>query len=183
MGQMVSNIYSKLFASKKARVVMLGLDCAGKTSLMIRLKLGQHEIGPINTVPTIGFNVEQVKLGGVRFELFDIGGGDKIREIWYHYYRDASAVVFILDSTDQNRLPDIAALIKKNLQYPEMKTMTVMILCNKQDLPEALPKETIEERAQLRTAMGELNKYAIFQVSALTGAGLTDAFQWLAKSI
>ena len=72
----------KIFGSKEMRLLMLGLDAAGKTTILYKLKLGQD----VTTIPTVGFNVETVTYKNVKFNVWDVGGQDKIRPLWRHYY-------------------------------------------------------------------------------------------------
>jgi ADP-ribosylation factor protein 6 len=72
----------KIFGSKEMRLLMLGLDAAGKTTILYKLKLNQD----VTTIPTVGFNVETVTYKNVKFNVWDVGGQDKIRPLWRHYF-------------------------------------------------------------------------------------------------
>lgn len=82
MGAQFSKVLSKYFGSKEMRLLMLGLDAAGKTTILYKLKLGQD----VTTIPTVGFNVETVTYKKVKFNVWDVGGQDKIRPLWRHYF-------------------------------------------------------------------------------------------------
>ena len=82
MGNAFSGFLGKLLGSREVRILMLGLDAAGKTTILYKLKLPQ----PVTTIPTVGFNVETVTMGAVKFNIWDVGGQDKIRPLWRHYY-------------------------------------------------------------------------------------------------
>lgn len=82
MGGQLSKVMSKIFGSKEMRLLMLGLDAAGKTTILYKLKLGQD----VTTIPTVGFNVETVTYKNVKFNVWDVGGQDKIRPLWRHYF-------------------------------------------------------------------------------------------------
>jgi hypothetical protein len=82
MGGQLSKMMSKIFGSKEMRLLMLGLDAAGKTTILYKLKLGQD----VTTIPTVGFNVETVTYKNVKFNVWDVGGQDKIRPLWRHYF-------------------------------------------------------------------------------------------------
>ena len=83
-----------------ARLCMVGLDAAGKTTILYKLKLGEV----VTTIPTIGFNVEAIEYGNLTLTVWDIGGQDKIRPLWRHYYSDTQGVIFVVDSNDRDRL-------------------------------------------------------------------------------
>ena len=79
----IQSVFNSLFKLKRdVRILMVGLDAAGKTTILYKLKLGEN----INTIPTIGFNVEQVVYKNISFTMWDVGGQDKIRALWRHYY-------------------------------------------------------------------------------------------------
>ena len=82
MGGQISKMMGKIFGSKEMRLLMLGLDAAGKTTILYKLKLGQD----VTTIPTVGFNVETVTYKNVKFNVWDVGGQDKIRPLWRHYF-------------------------------------------------------------------------------------------------
>lgn len=77
---------------------MLGLDAAGKTTILYKLKLNQS----VTTIPTVGFNVETVTYKNVKFNVWDVGGQDKIRPLWRHYYTGTQGLVFVVDSQVTN---------------------------------------------------------------------------------
>lgn len=85
MGGQLSKMMGKIFGSKEMRLLMLGLDAAGKTTILYKLKLGQD----VTTIPTVGFNVESVTYKNVKFNVWDVGGQDKIRPLWRHYFSGA----------------------------------------------------------------------------------------------
>ena len=82
---------------REMRILMLGLDNSGKTSILYRLKLGQ----PKRTVPTIGFNVETLEYKNIAFTVWDVGGQEKLRALWHHYFASAQALIFVVDSSDR----------------------------------------------------------------------------------
>merc|ERR1719402_1028876 len=79
---------------------MVGLDAAGKTTILYKLKLGEI----VTTIPTIGFNVETVEYKNISFTCWDVGGRDKIRPLWRHYYQNTDALIFVVDSNDRGRI-------------------------------------------------------------------------------
>ena len=79
----MGNWLGKFLKMKKdMRILMVGLDAAGKTTILYKLKLGEV----VTTIPTIGFNVETVEYKNISFTVWDVGGQDKIRNLWRHYY-------------------------------------------------------------------------------------------------
>jgi small GTP-binding protein len=79
---------------------MISLDAAGKTTILYQLKLGEV----VTTIPTIGFNVETVQVKGIDLTIWDVGGCDKIRPLWRHYFQNTQAIIFVIDSNDTDRM-------------------------------------------------------------------------------
>merc|ERR1712134_23258 len=102
MGLTVSNLLNRLFAKKQMRILMVGLDAAGKTTILYKLKLGEI----VTTIPTIGFNVETVEYKNICFTVWDVGGQDKIRPLWRHYFQNTQGLIFVVDSNDRERITE-----------------------------------------------------------------------------
>merc|ERR1712060_298127 len=94
------SLFKGLFSKQDMRVLMVGLDCAGKTTILYKLKLGEV----VTTIPTIGFNVESVEFQNINFTVWDVGGQDKIRPLWRHYYQNTQGLIFVVDSNDKERI-------------------------------------------------------------------------------
>merc|ERR1711959_453887 len=92
--------FDKWFGKKEMRILMLGLDAAGKTTILYKLKLGEV----VASVPTIGFNMESVEYKKTKLSVWDIGGQHKIRALWRHYYENTDALIYVVDSSDTERI-------------------------------------------------------------------------------
>ena len=114
MGQGLQAMLLELVGRRvEKRVVLLGLDNAGKTTCVYRLLLGRK----VDTVPTIGFNSEEVRHGRCNFVMWDIGGQAKIRKLWRHYVESADALVFVVDAQDRARLREARAAFKRCVRW------------------------------------------------------------------
>ncbi|TMW46640.1 hypothetical protein DOY81_008280 [Sarcophaga bullata] len=127
-------------------VVMLGLDSAGKTTALYRLKFNQY----LNTVPTIGFNCEKVqgmvgKAKGVQFLVWDVGGQEKLRPLWRSYTRCTDGILFVVDSVDVERMEEAKMELMRTAKCPDNQGVPVLILANKQDLPGAREPKELEK--------------------------------------
>ncbi|CAF1204218.1 unnamed protein product [Didymodactylos carnosus] len=110
---------------------MLGLDAAGKTTILYKIKLDEN----LQTIPTIGFNVETVEpCRGVSFTVWDVGGQDKIRQLWKHYYQGAEGLVYVVDSNDRERIEESKSELHEILRSPDMSHVPIVVIANKQDL-------------------------------------------------
>jgi small GTP-binding protein len=90
-------------------VCAVGLDAAGKTTILYKLKLGEI----VTTIPTIGFNVETVEYKNINFTVWDVGGQDKIRPLWRHYFLNTQGLIFVVDSNDRERVQEAREELNK----------------------------------------------------------------------
>jgi len=167
---------SKLFGSKQIRILMLGLDAAGKTTILYKLKLGDY----VQTIPTIGFNVETIKYKNVRFDCWDAGGQEKFRRLWHHYCQNSQALIFVVDSSDEERLGEAKEELHRIIKEDALQNVVVLIFANKQDLPGSMKKEEIQNRLNLEALT---KKWHIEPTIATTGAGLYEGLDWLVANI
>ncbi len=173
MGALFAKLFDKV---KESKVLMLGLDAAGKTTVLYKLRLGEV----INTIPTIGFNVETVRYKKIAFDVWDVGGQDKIRALWRHYYEGADALIFVVDANDRSRIKQARDELHKMLAVDELRDVKVLVMANKQDLPRALPAEQLAEGLGL----GKLSQEWYIQgCSAVYGDGLFEGLDWLSQAL
>jgi ADP-ribosylation factor protein 1 len=125
------SFFTKLFDSfgkKEMRILMVGLDAAGKTTILYKLKLGEV----VTTIPTIGFNVETVEYKNISFTVWDVGGQDKIRPLWRHYYQNTQGLIFVVDSNDRDRVDAAHEELHKMLNEDELREAIVLVFANTQ---------------------------------------------------
>lgn len=159
---------------------MVGLDAAGKTTILFKLKLGDV----VTTIPTVGFNVETVDYKNISFTVWDVGGQDKIRPLWRHYYQNTQAVIFVVDSNDRERIDDSRDYensareeLSRMLAEPELDNAALLVFANKQDLPGAMKVQEVTERLGLNKIRNR--QWFIQGSSAPSGAGLFEGLDWL----
>jgi len=156
---------------------MVGLDAAGKTTILYKLKLGEI----VTTIPTIGFNVETVEYKNISFTVWDVGGQDKIRPLWRHYFTNTQGLIFVVDSNDKERIVEAAAELKKMVGEDELKDSAVLVFANKQDLPNALSVSALTEQLGLNELKGR--KWYIQSTVATSGTGLYEGLDWLSQTL
>lgn len=144
---------------------MLGLDAAGKTTLLYKLARGR-EIE--TTIPTIGFNVETLNLKQSDCTCWDVGGCDKIRPLWRHYLEKTELLVFVIDANDRDR---IESAREEFSYFVRDFPLPVLVLSNKQDLPRKMPLEEVIEKLQLRSLPKHI-RWEILPICAQGGEGL-----------
>ncbi|XP_061181637.1 uncharacterized protein LOC133190170 [Saccostrea echinata] len=174
----LTTLFESFSSGSPARIVMLGLDAAGKTTILYKIKLNEN----VCTIPTIGFNVETVSpVKGVSFTVWDIGGQDKIRPLWKYYFQNTEGLVYVVDSNDRERIAESREELFGILQYDEMRGVPVMIIANKQDLPNALNTSQVAEMMCLHKITSR--KWFIQSACATTGEGIYEAMQELSTMV
>ncbi|XP_061666700.1 ADP-ribosylation factor-like protein 4D [Syngnathoides biaculeatus] len=160
-------------------VVVIGLDSAGKTSLLYRLKLKEF----VETIPTKGFNAEKVKVpvGGSRvvtFHVWDVGGQEKLRPLWKSYTRRTDGLVFVVDAAEADRMEEAKVELHKISRSSENQGVPVLILANKQDLDTALPAGQVEKLLGVQElSAGTLHH--VHSCSAVDGRGVQQGLEKL----
>jgi len=179
MGSSFNKFASYFSKRDKTHVVLFGLDAAGKTTILYVLKLGKV----VTTIPTIGFAVETITSGNLNITAFDVGGRDKILSLWRHYYKNTSAIVFVLDSNDRERLDDASEQLHQIANEEELKNLPILIFANKQDLPNALTLDEIKEKLNLSKLDQMKTKWYLQPATATKNEGLHEGFQWLENTL
>lgn len=184
MGKVLSKLFDRIIGRKDSRILMLGLDAAGKTTILYKFKLGEV----VSTIPTIGFNVETVKYKNIEFNMWDIGGQERIRPLWRHYYQNTDALIFVIDSSDKDRLCDdnkyqynVKYELSKLLEDDLLRDASLLIYANKQDMPNALPIKSIVELLELNKLRNR--EWFVQGTNAISGEGLYEGLDWLTKAL
>jgi len=159
------------------RILMVGLDAAGKTTILYKLKLGEI----VTTIPTIGFNVETVEYKNISFTVWDVGGQDKIRPLWRHYFQNTQGLIFVVDSNDRERFNEASEELKRMLSEDELKDAVVLVFANKQDLPNAANASVLSE--QLGLTQMQRREWFIQATCATSGDGLYEGLDWLSNKL
>lgn len=175
MGLTISSLFQNLFGKKNVRILMVGLDAAGKTTILYKLKLGEV----VTTIPTIGFNVESVEYRNLNFTVWDVGGQDKIRPLWRHYFQNTQGLIFVVDSNDRERIGEAAEELQKMLSEEDLANAAVLVFANKQDLPNAMPTTEVTDKLRLHNLRNR--EWFIQSSCATTGEGLYEGMDWLSK--
>eukprot|EP00803_Ostreobium_quekettii_P011219 evm.model.scf_1791.4 EVM.evm.TU.scf_1791.4 scf_1791:24638-26871(+) len=176
MGVWVSRMMS-LFGDREARILVLGLDNAGKTTILYRLQLGEV----VSTIPTIGFNVETVTYKNIKFQVWDLGGQTSIRPYWRCYYPNTQAIIYVVDSCDVDRISLSREEFHAILEEEELKDAMILVYANKQDLPGALDDAAVAEGLGLHQIKNR--DWSIFKTSAIKGVGLFEGLDWLTNML
>ncbi|XP_074520591.1 ADP-ribosylation factor-like protein 11 [Halichoeres trimaculatus] len=164
--------------SSSPQVILMGLDSAGKSTLLARLLTGQE----METSPTIGFNVGTLDLDKkTSLTVWDVGGQRSMRPNWRYYLDECKALVFVVDSSDRARMPEAQKALKKILSDEKLRGIPLMVLANKKDLPGSMTIREISNQLDLQAQTERM--WEVQACSALKGLGLQQAFLSVHKMI
>lgn len=176
MGGLLS-YFRNLLGSREMRILILGLDGAGKTTILYRLQVGEV----VTTIPTIGFNVEQVTYKNLKFQVWDLGGQTSIRPYWRCYFSNTDAIIYVVDSADRDRIGISKQELVSMLEEEELKKAILMVLANKQDIEGSMCVAEVHQALGLDALKNRT--FQIFKTSATKGEGLDDAMDWLSNAL
>jgi small GTP-binding protein len=175
MGGLLSGLWKFAFGNPQRRykIVIIGLDNAGKTTALYRLLDGVV----VNTQPTVGSNVETIERKNVRLQCWDLAGQTSFRKGWSTFFNETDAILFIVDSSDRKRIGEARNELFRVLADESTKNCSILVLGNKQDLPGCLTLTEMIEALQLTDIKDR--EWSILPSCSLTGQGLDEAVDWL----
>jgi len=162
---------------KEVRILMLGLDNAGKTTILKKF-IGE-DINKIS--PTLGFNIKTIEHRGFKMNIWDVGGQKSLRSYWRNYFESTDGLIWVVDSTDKRRLKDCVQELHQLLVEERLAGATLLVFANKQDLPGALSSEEIKEVLDLDNI--KTHHWSILPCSAVTGKNLLQGINWILDDI
>ncbi|XP_043264777.1 ADP-ribosylation factor 2 [Colletes gigas] len=177
MGLTISSLVNRLFGKKQMRILMVGLDAAGKTTILYKLKLGEI----VTTIPTIGFNVETVEYRNICFTVWDVGGQDKIRPLWRHYFQNTQGLIYVVDCNDRERIREAERELANMLKEDELRDAVLLVFANKQDLPNAMSPAELTNKLKLNSLSG--CQWYVQSTCATQGHGLYEGLDWLSNEL
>ena len=158
-----------------------GLDAGGKTTILYKLKLGEV----VTTMPTIGFNVETAEYKNISFTVWDVGGQNKIRPLWTHYYQNTQGIIFVIDWNHRQRIDDSSGCDNSGKELnrmlaEELKDAILLVFANKRDLPIPISVNEVTERLGLNPLR---NRKWYIQATCAAGDGLYEGLDWLSNTL
>merc|ERR1712190_538468 len=115
------------------------------------------------------------------FTVWDVGGQDKIRPLWRHYYQNTQGLIFVVDSSDRDRIEDAREELTKMLNEDEMRDAALLVLANKQDLPYAMSTSEVAEKLGLNDL--RRRQWFVQSACATSGDGLFEGLDWLCRTL
>jgi len=170
------------FEGKNGTLVLLGLDNAGKTTLLHRLRTGDIRSFPPTDRPQ---QCEKFSYQGITFQAWDLGGHEAVRHLWEDYVCECSAVLFLVDASDPNRLEEAQFELEALIGEKIVQDIPIAILCNKCDREDALSSKELQsllDYENLKKVQGD-ELISMFRISVLHGEGYQAAFRWISKHL
>ena len=189
MFSLISGAINWYFSKIEVKILVLGLDNAGKTTFLESLKL-LHTTGkekakgiPLDRIlPTIGLNMGRLQAHGCDVTLWDLGGQQSFRSIWDKYYDDAEIIIYVFDSADEDRFDEAIRTLNSLLEHPQASKLPVLILGNKCDLPLAHDVNALDQLFNIDT-ISTSRIVKVMAASAFTSIGCDKALQWVVDTI
>ena len=173
--------YEYATRKEELHILIIGLDKAGKTTLLERLKTLYTEhagLQPSQILPTVGLNIARFEAHNTPMVFWDLGGQTQLRSIWEKYYAETHALVFVIDAADVDRIAEAKMIMDRALGNRDLHGAPLLVLANKQDAPGAVGAVELRERLGL----GKFDSSRTSDVqtcSAMNGDGLKAAVDWV----
>ncbi|KAK9178767.1 hypothetical protein WN943_027960 [Citrus x changshan-huyou] len=175
-------LWKYIFTKTEFHVLILGIDKAGKTTLLEKLKSVYSNVEglpPDRIVPTVGLNIGRIEVSNSKLVFWDLGGQPGLRSIWEKYYEEAHAVVFVIDAACPSRFEDSKTALEKVLRNEDLQGAPLLILANKQDLPDAVSADELARYLDLKKLD---ERVCMFEaVSGYDGFGIKESVEWLVE--
>ena len=171
-----SKWFTKLLG-RELRIVMVGLKGAGQTAILSQLRLGEI----ITTIPRIGFNVKTVEYKQISFTVWDVDSQHKNSFIVRHYFQNTQALIFVVDSNDRGNIDKARNYLIRMLNEDELRDAVILVLANKQDLPNAMSAAEVAVKLGLHYLLRDRSWY--IQATSTTGDGLFEGMDWLVNEV
>lgn len=174
---LINGIFSAPLEKQETQILIHGLEAAGKTTMLDKLKRGRLE----PTIPTIGFKVEKFYYRNLSIIAWDLGGRSTIQSFWKQYYEGTDAIVFVVDSTDHSRIDDARDELMRLMHESHLRQAALLVFANKQDLPRAMSVTDVIDKLGLTKFCDR--RWSIHPSCASSGDGLYDGLDWLHSKV
>ena len=179
MGTALSRAISSYKEKNQRRVTIVGLDSAGKTTVLYFMRYNKAT----STVPTTDCLTETVRFHTQTLQLWDCGGQDSLRPYWRHYIAGSHGLIFVVDSADHARTASLKEEFTTIVQDPQCAAAAILVLANKQDIPGHMGQDEIAEVLGIASTCTATQRWAVQPAVAKTGEGLEDGFTWLCANM
>ncbi|XP_010537193.1 PREDICTED: ADP-ribosylation factor-related protein 1-like [Tarenaya hassleriana] len=180
MFSLIYGLWKYMVTTTEFHVLILGIDKAGKTTFLEKLKSIysiSEGLPPDRIVPTVGLNIGRIEVSNTKVVFWDLGGQPGLRSIWEKYYEEAHALIYLIDAACPSRFEDSKSALEKALRHEDLQGAPLLILVNKQDLPNAVSAEELDRYLDIKKLD---ERVCMFEaVSGFDGRGIRESMEWL----
>jgi len=188
---LIYGFWKYLFSKTEYFILILGLDHAGKTTLLEEIKTKYTKTPGLphqNIIPTVGLNIARIIYEKVKLVFWDLGGQSQLRSIWDKYYADVHAVIYVIDSSDKERFDESKDELESIIKHEKLQDVPILLFFNKQDLQEAESIEFLSSmfKSVTNNQSSSTNISRSIQLQsliALKGQGLDEGISWLVDNL
>ncbi|KAL4880189.1 ADP-ribosylation factor family-domain-containing protein [Aspergillus karnatakaensis] len=172
---MLSILRKARLKDKEMRILMLGLDNAGKTTIVKRIM--NEDVTTVS--PTLGFIIKTIDFEGYRLNIWDVGGQKTLRSYWKNYFEKTDTLVWVVDATDRLRVDDCREELAGLLLEERLMGASLLVFLNKTDVEGCMSEDEVRQRLALDSI--KTHKWTILPCSAMTGANLREGLNWVVQ--
>ncbi|OQD79897.1 hypothetical protein PENANT_c042G08353 [Penicillium antarcticum] len=172
---MLSILRKARLKDKEMRILMLGLDNAGKTTIVKRIM--NEDVTTVS--PTLGFIIKTIDFMGYKLNIWDVGGQKTLRSYWKNYFEKTDTLVWVVDATDRLRVNDCRQELAGLLLEERLTGASLLVFLNKTDVEHCMDEQEVRERLDLDSI--KTHKWTILPCSAMTGTNLTEGLEWVVQ--
>ncbi|KAF2793708.1 ADP-ribosylation factor [Melanomma pulvis-pyrius CBS 109.77] len=172
---MLSILRKARLKDKEMRILMLGLDNAGKTTIV--KKIMNEDVNSVS--PTLGFIIKTIEYDGYKLNIWDVGGQKTLRTYWKNYFEKTDTLIWVVDATDRERIDDCRQELAGLLMEERLMGASLLVFKNKTDVSGSMTEDEVREGLQLDAI--KTHKWTIMACSAMTGMNLQEGLQWVVQ--
>ncbi|EDU43260.1 ADP-ribosylation factor protein 2 [Pyrenophora tritici-repentis] len=172
---MLSILRKARLKDKEMRILMLGLDNAGKTTIV--KKIMNEDVNSVS--PTLGFIIKTIEYDGYKLNIWDVGGQKTLRTYWKNYFEKTDTLIWVVDATDRERIDDCRQELAGLLLEERLSGASLLVFKNKSDVPGSMSEDEIREGLRLDAI--KTHKWHIMTCSAMTGLNLQQGLEWVVQ--
>ncbi|XP_045474650.1 ADP-ribosylation factor-related protein 1 [Harmonia axyridis] len=187
MFSLIHGFYKYMVKKDEYCVLILGLDNAGKTTYLeaakMKLTKNYSAINPLKITTTVGLNIGRIEVNGISLNFWDLGGQAELQSLWDKYYAESHAIIYIVDSSDRERIDESKETFDKVIASENLKGVPLLVLANKQDIPECMGVREVKPIFNKNAQLIGKRDCMVMPISALTGDGVDEGIRWLVDCI
>ncbi|KAL4787501.1 ADP-ribosylation factor family-domain-containing protein [Aspergillus varians] len=172
---MLSILRKARLKDKEMRILMLGLDNAGKTTIVKQIM--KEDVTTVS--PTLGFIIKTIDFAGYRLNIWDVGGQKTLRSYWKNYFEKTDTLIWVVDATDRLRVDDCRDELGGLLLEERLMGASLLVFLNKTDIEGCMTQDEVRESLRLDSI--KTHKWTILPCSAMTGVNLHEGLNWVVQ--